>query len=68
MIEHERLGLQLMGELGRGVVLVDDRVHAVPDVVATTHRDAAAAAGDDDVTGVEQAADRVDLDEALRSG
>ena len=66
--EHQRLGLQLVGELGGGVVLVDDGVHAVPDVPASTHGDPATAAGDHDMAGVQQAADRVDLDESLRLG
>ena len=45
-----------VGQLRRGMVLVDHRVHPVTaPSAAPTHRDPAAAAGDHDVAGVEQA-------------
>ena len=66
--EHEGIGVNLVGELGRCVVLVDDRIDAVPEVASTGDRDPPTAIGHHDMSGVQQTPHCLDLYEPAGLG
>ena len=61
--DDEPLGAELACQERRGPILVDHRVHSRELPFALCDRDAAAAAGDRERPGVDEPADRVELDD-----
>src|SRR5581483_856597 len=66
--EHEAVCLELLGEHGRGEILVDDRFHALEPVPGADDRHPAAAGTDDDRAACDQCLDRCELDDPERLG
>jgi hypothetical protein len=64
--DHEPLGAERGGEEGGGAVLVDHGVDAAELAVSRDDRNSAAAAGDRERPGIEEGADRVELDDLAR--
>jgi hypothetical protein len=65
--QDEMGGMQVHAEHRCGVILVDDGFDALQLIASAHHRHAAAATAIDDDALVDQPADDVDLDDALRA-